>query len=168
MTTSNPDHHHFKDPAFAGKVGETSSLGVVNFPVWPFLHLSSYLSHLSLYIIKYFLLLSFIQFFLNVFSKSFKIKQIVICVLSTLSAQFVDKQSIAWEDIQSFCQLHSDVVSVEHVDQNVDTSHPSTHVRPCDLPFSKLLKYVEVVLHWIAHLIRRSWLRQKQVYSQFS
>ena len=77
MTTSNHDHHHFKDSAFAGKVGETSSLGVVNFPVPPFLHLSSYLSHFSLCIIKYFLLLSFIQFFLNVFSKSFKINQIV-------------------------------------------------------------------------------------------
>lgn len=95
MTTTNHDHHHFKDCDFAGKVGETSSLGVVNFPVWPFLHLSSYLYHLSLCIIKYFLLLSFIQFFLNVFSKSFKINQIVFCVLSTLSAQFVDKQSIA-------------------------------------------------------------------------
>ena len=49
--------------------------------------------------------------------------------------------------MQNFCQLYSDLVSVEHVDQNVDTSHPLTHVSPSDLPFSKLLKYVEVVLH---------------------
>ena len=131
------DHLHFKDPAFAGKVGETSSLGVVNFPVRPFLHLSSYLSHLSPCVIKYLLLLSFnsSSFSSKYLQKSSKsITQsdcFCVCYQHYQLNLQTSRQAInCLRGYTKFCQLTSDVVSVEHVDQNVDTSPPLTLVSP--------------------------------------